>query len=208
MGGKIAVGILAVVLGGFGLATYVLAGRGTPAIPQAIPKGTAQDEGGGQVSSTDYNRLIECGLAMPVPGVNPKSILDTFNEMRGTGRHEATDIPAPYGSPVVAVNDGVVRKLFFSVRGGNTIYEFDPTETYCYYYAHLDRYAEGLKEGQLLKRGAVIGYVGASGDASISAPHLHFAIFKLGPDKRWWQGTPIDPYPILMAVWSKKSFAE
>jgi len=198
MGRKIAVGILALGLGGLGFATYVPVGRGAPALPQAIPQGTTQDEGGGQVSSTDYNRLIERGLEMPVPGVDPKTIRDTFNEMRGTERHEATDILAPYGSPVVAVDDGVVRKLFYSVRGGNTVYQFDPTETYCYYYAHLDRYAEGLKEGQLIKRGAVIGYAGASGDALMSSPHLHFAIFKLGPDKRWWQGTPIDPYPILM----------
>ena len=138
---------------------------------------------------------------MPVPGVDLKNVLDTFNEARGQTRlHEATDILAPVGTPVIAVDDGTVKKLFFSVRGGLTMYEFDATETYCYYYAHLDRYADGIREGEFLKRGDLVGYVGTTGDASANAPHLHFAIFKLGPEKRWWQGTPIDPYPILMST--------
>ncbi len=137
-------------------------------------------------------------LTLPVPGVDPKTLQDTFNEAReGSRRHEATDIPAPAGTPVVAVEDGVIKKLFFSVRGGNTLYEFDPTQTYCYYYAHLQRYAPGLQEGQTVKRGDLIAYVGSSGDAAPGDPHLHFAISKLGPEKHWWEGTPIDPYPIL-----------
>jgi peptidoglycan LD-endopeptidase LytH len=135
-----------------------------------------------------------------VPGVDPRSIVDSFNQVRGSGRHEATDIPAPRGTPVIAVADGVVKKLFTSVRGGLTVYQFDVTGTYCYYYAHLDRYAGGLREGQVLKRGDPLGYVGTTGDAPPGDPHLHFAIFKLGPDKHWWQGTPINPYPILTAA--------
>lgn len=151
-----------------------------------------------EVSPADYDVLIKRHLTMPISGVDPKSILDTFNEPRGGGRHEATDIPAPRGTPVVAVDSGTVAKLFFSVRGGHTVYQFDATTTYCYYYAHLDRYAMDLREGQFLKPGALIGYVGTSGDAPAGNPHLHFAIFKLGPAKQWWVGTPVNPYPILL----------
>jgi murein DD-endopeptidase MepM/ murein hydrolase activator NlpD len=141
------------------------------------------------------------GLLLPVAGIAPRQLTDTFGDDRqGTRRHEALDIMAARGTPVLAASDGKVAKLFTSVRGGLTIYEFDPAGTYCYYYAHLDRYAPGLAEGQLLKRGDVIGYVGSTGDASPEAPHLHFAIFLLGPEKQWWKGTPINPYPILAAA--------
>ena len=104
---------------------------------------------------------------------------------------------APRGTPVVAVDDGKVVKLFNSKPGGLTVYQFDPDEKLAYYYAHLDRYAPGLAEGTVVKRGDVIGYVGSTGNANPDAPHLHFAVFVLGPEKRWWQGTPINPYPLL-----------
>jgi murein DD-endopeptidase MepM/ murein hydrolase activator NlpD len=138
-------------------------------------------------------------LLLPVQGIKPAQLHDTFNEARGGGTrpHEALDIMAPRGTPVLAASDGTVEKLFNSVPGGLTIYEFDRDRTRAYYYAHLDRYAEGLVEGQALRRGDVIGYVGSTGNASEDAPHLHFAIFVLGPEKHWWQGTPIDPYPLL-----------
>lgn len=153
-----------------------------------------------QVFPADYDALIERRLAFPVPGVDPASVQDTFDELHGGGqKHEATDLMAPAGTPVVAVDDGIIKKLFLSVRGGLTIYQFDPTGAYCYYYAHLQRYARGLEEGQPVKRGDLIAYVGSSGDAAPNDPHLHFAIFKLGPAKRWWEGTPINPYPILTA---------
>ena len=138
------------------------------------------------------------GLILPIQGVDPSKILDTFEQIRGQGRHEAVDIMAPRGTPVLAVEDGTVEKLFESKRGGTTIYQFDPTCTWSYYYAHLDRYALGIAQGAKLRKGQVIGYVGSTGDASPEAPHLHFAIFKLGPEKHWWQGTPINPYPILV----------
>jgi peptidoglycan LD-endopeptidase LytH len=99
---------------------------------------------------------------------------------------------------VIAADDGVIKKLFLSKPGGNTIYQFDPAEQYSYYYAHLDRYAEGIREGLTVKQGDVIGYVGTTGNAPANTPHLHFGIFKLGPEKRWWEGTPINPYPILI----------
>ena len=104
---------------------------------------------------------------------------------------------APRGTPVLAVAEGNVVKLFNSKRGGLTVYQFDNSATWCYYYAHLDRYAPSLKEGTLLRKGDVLGYVGSTGDASPNAPHLHFAVFQLGPEKHWWQGTAIDPLPLL-----------
>lgn len=119
--------------------------------------------------------------------------------MRGgdTRRHGAIDILAPRGTPVFAADDGVVKKLFTSHAGGLTIYQFDPDARWCYYYAHLDGYAAGLREGQQVHRGEVIGYVGTSGNAPRNTPHLHFAVVRLDPDRRWWGGTPTDPYPLL-----------
>lgn len=137
-------------------------------------------------------------LAMPIAGLRAADLRDSFEEVRGGHRHEAIDILAPRGTPVLAVDDGVVKKLFRSIPGGNTVYQFNPAQTYCYYYAHLDRYAEGLAEGQHLRRGDRVGYVGTSGNAPPQTPHLHFAISVLGPEKRWWEGRPIDPYPLLM----------
>ena len=141
-------------------------------------------------------------LLIPVAGILPGQLTDTFDDARGGGsrQHEALDIMAARGTPVLAASDGKVAKLFTSVAGGLTIYEFDPTQTYAYYYAHLDRYAAGLVDGKPLTRGDVIGYVGSTGDASPEAPHLHFAIFLLGPEKRWWKGTAINPYPLLAAA--------
>jgi murein DD-endopeptidase MepM/ murein hydrolase activator NlpD len=113
------------------------------------------------------------------------------------GRHEAIDIPAPRYTPVVAVDDGTVAKLFYSRLGGITLYHFDPDQTLVYYYAHLETYAEGIKEGDRLVRGQVIGYVGTSGNAPPHAPHLHFAVHRLTSEKLWYRGTPIDPYDLL-----------
>jgi len=154
-----------------------------------------------EVSSADYLILKRRHLAIPVPGVNPKNLIDTFDEAReGEQHHEAIDIMADRNTPVIAADDGIVKKLFLSVRGGLTVYEFDPTETYCYYYAHLDRYVKGLKEGQSLKKRDAIGYVGTSGNVPRNASHLHFAVLKLGTAKHWWEGTAINPYPILIGA--------
>jgi murein DD-endopeptidase MepM/ murein hydrolase activator NlpD len=137
-------------------------------------------------------------LKVPVEGVDDDDLYDTFTDARGGGRsHQAIDIMAPRGTPVLSVEDGRVAKLFDSKQGGLSIYVFDPSGIYCYYYAHLDRYADGLKEGQVVKRGEVIGFVGSTGNAAENAPHLHFGIFRLGPDRQWWKGTPINPYPVL-----------
>jgi murein DD-endopeptidase MepM/ murein hydrolase activator NlpD len=135
------------------------------------------------------------GLLIPVAGVAPAELVDTFTQARGEGRvHDAIDIMAPRGTPVVAVNDGRVVKLFTSKPGGLTVYQFDPQQQVVYYYAHLDGYAPGLAEGQLLHRGDPLGFVGSTGNASADAPHLHFEVQLLGPEKQWWHATSINPY--------------
>ena len=138
-------------------------------------------------------------ISLPIAGLRASDIQDTYAQMRGGGRpHEATDILAPRWTPVHAVVDGVVKKLFLSKPGGITVYQFDVQEEFSYYYAHLDGYVDGLKEGDFLQRGEVLGYVGSTGNANPKTPHLHFAIFELKPDKKWWEGTPVNPYPLLM----------
>lgn len=136
-------------------------------------------------------------MIIPVAGVGRGAMRDMFDEVRGNRRHEAIDILAPRGTPVIAADDGVVTKLFTSKPGGLTVYEFDPDQRFCYYYAHLDRYAPGLHEGQLLRQGEVLGYVGTTGNAPKDTPHLHFALIRLDADRRWWKGTYVNPYPLL-----------
>jgi murein DD-endopeptidase MepM/ murein hydrolase activator NlpD len=173
----------------------------TPVLSGAAPPGAVVDPTAAppSVSQEDYDRLRARELAVPVVGVARDDLHDSFDDLRGLRQHEGIDLAAPSGTPVAAVDDGIIAKLFVSVAGGVTIYQFDPTTTYAYYYAHLDRYADGLREGQAVERGDVIGYVGTTGNAGETA-HLHFAIFKLGPEKRWWEGTPINPYLVLRAV--------
>lgn len=138
------------------------------------------------------------GLIVPVSGIRADQLANTFDDARGTERvHEALDIMAATGTPVLAVADGHIEKLFTSDAGGLTIYQFEPTGRHAYYYAHLQAYASGLREKQVIKRGEVIGYVGSTGNADPAAPHLHFAVFELGPEKQWWKGTPLNPYPLL-----------
>jgi peptidoglycan LD-endopeptidase LytH len=138
-------------------------------------------------------------LRLPIDDAGVEALAGDFSEKRDAGgrTHEAVDILAPRNTPIHAVENGVVAKLFFSKAGGITIYQFDPSERFCYYYAHLERYAANLAEGQHVSKGQVIGYVGTSGNAPANTPHLHFAIFELNADRRWWQGTPLDPYLVF-----------
>ena len=137
-------------------------------------------------------------LVIPVQGIGAAQLSDTFSQARTEGRvHEAIDILSPTGTPVLAVADGRIVKLFNSKPGGLTLYQFDTSETYAYYYAHLDGYAPDIVEGKQIKRGDLIAYVGSTGNANPAAPHLHFAVFELGPKKNWWQGKAINPYPLL-----------
>jgi murein DD-endopeptidase MepM/ murein hydrolase activator NlpD len=137
-------------------------------------------------------------LHIPVAGVEPQQLRDSFAERRGSDRaHEALDIPAPQGTAVFAASAGRIVKLFRSVRGGITLYQKDPTGLFILYYAHLDRYADGIREGRSVQAGEVLGYVGATGNASPDAPHLHFAVWRVCDPRNWWQGTPVNPYPLL-----------
>jgi murein DD-endopeptidase MepM/ murein hydrolase activator NlpD len=137
-------------------------------------------------------------LGLPVQDEVREALRDSFDEKRGsTHNHEAIDIMAPRNTPVLAVDDGTIARLFESRAGGTTVYQFDVTTTYVYYYAHLERYADGLREGNHVRRGQVLGYVGTSGNAPKDTPHLHFAIFRLTEKKQWWRGSPIDPYAVL-----------
>jgi peptidoglycan LD-endopeptidase LytH len=142
-------------------------------------------------------QLRDRKLKIPVDDVDRDDLVDTFTDARASRSHEALDIIAPRNTKVRAVESGKIQKLFTSEAGGLTIYQFDPTDTFAYYYAHLDRYADGLREGQSVEAGDVIGYVGSTGNASPDAPHLHFAIFRLTPERQWWKGEAINPFPIL-----------
>ncbi len=145
----------------------------------------------------DVSRLRARELALPIAAVRAAQLTDTYTQSRAGGvPHEALDIMAPRGTPVLAVEDGRVVKLFLSRQGGITLYQFDPTDEYVYYYAHLDRYADGVTEGDLVRKGQVIGFVGSTGNALPDAPHLHFAVLRLGPERQWWRGTPINPFLI------------
>ena len=127
-------------------------------------------------------------IAPPIQGLKAADVRDMFSEIHNGHAHEAIDIMEPRGNPVHAVVPGTIRKLFLSKPGGITVYEVDEKGVYCYYYAHLDRYADGLHEQMRVARGDVIGFVGSTGNANANAPHLHFAIFELGPEKEWWKG--------------------
>jgi murein DD-endopeptidase MepM/ murein hydrolase activator NlpD len=171
-----------------------------PAIPspttqpsaEPTPQPTATVQPSPTVSTTSLS------LSIPVAGVRPGELRDTFSEARSEGRvHDAIDIPAQRGTPVLAAADGRIVKLFQSERGGTTIYQLDPDNKTIYYYAHLERYADGLMEGHLARRGEIIAYVGDTGNAGAGNYHLHFSILIVSDPKRYWDGTNINPYPLL-----------
>ncbi len=141
--------------------------------------------------------LRSAHLQLPIDNATVDAMRGQFDDARegGARGHEAVDIMAPRNTPIHAVDAGTIAKLFQSRAGGTTIYQFDPSQRFCYYYAHLQAYAPGLHEGQQISRGEVIGFVGTSGNAPPNAPHLHFAIFELNASRHWWEGTAIDPYP-------------
>jgi murein DD-endopeptidase MepM/ murein hydrolase activator NlpD len=136
-------------------------------------------------------------LRVPIDGVEIESFKGGFVERRGSRPHEAVDILTPRNTPILAVDNGTIAKLFDSKAGGHTIYQFDASGRLAYYYAHLEKYAEGLHDGQVVKQGDVIGYVGTSGNAPPNTPHLHFAVFELDESGRWWKGKALDPYQVF-----------
>jgi peptidoglycan LD-endopeptidase LytH len=145
------------------------------------------------------NELAELAaeLIVPVAGVQPKDLLDTFDEPRAGHKHNALDIPAPRGTPVLSATGGSLLRLFTSKDGGLMVYASDPSDRFVLMYAHLDRYAKGLAEGMPLQRGDTLGFVGTTGNAPANVPHLHFAIARTSNDSRWWTGMPVDPRPLL-----------
>ena len=174
----------------------------TPRTPPALAADTllapaASDDSNAVRPTAAELTELSAALIVPVAGVLPKDLLDTFDEPRGTRRHNALDIPAPRGTPVLSATDGRLERMFTSEAGGLMVYASDPTGRFVLMYAHLDRYADGLSDGMALRRGDTIGYVGTTGNAPPEVPHLHFGIARTNNVGRWWTGTPVDPRPLL-----------
>lgn len=182
-------------------ATLTLPGASSPVQnPSVTPEGTASPEN--KATPNELGRtgsfVFSPSLIIPVVGVKSDQLLDTFTGARAEGRaHDAIDIPAPAGTPVVATADGEIIKLFQSERGGTTVYQLSADKRWVFYYAHLQRYADGLAAGKFAKQGEVIGYVGDTGNAGAGNFHLHFSIAIIADPKRYWEGTNINPYPLL-----------
>lgn len=142
------------------------------------------------------------GLFFPVAGMDSTRLDDSFEDPRdgGVRKHQAIDIMAPRGSAVLAVQDGRILRLAKSAKGGTTVYATDLEERFVYYYAHLDRYHGTVYAGRPLLRGDTIGYVGTTGNAPKNVPHLHFQVMRMPPDRKYWVGEPINPYPLLRAT--------
>jgi uncharacterized membrane protein len=161
-----------------------------------LPSGT-------EVVTPDDLALLTREIEMPLEGIDPTTLRSNFDERRGGGarEHQALDIMAPRGTPVRSAAKGRVLKLFTSANGGLMVYAADSSERFILMYAHLDRYAQGLRDDSPLARGQVIGYVGSTGNASPNAPHLHFAVARSADVKRWSRGKAIDPLPLLVGSW-------
>jgi murein DD-endopeptidase MepM/ murein hydrolase activator NlpD len=194
-------GIILLVLLGMAAVFYLgiigKFGTTTVAVPSSDFVNPAGPAGPREIGSVTVG---PAGLALPVAGVKPGQLVDTFTQARAGGAriHDAIDIMAPAGTPVVAAAPGRVEKLFFSAGGGGiSAYIRSEDERWSYYYAHLNGYAPGLREGQRVDRGTPIGIVGWTGNASPDGPHLHFAVNRMEPGDKWHQGTPVNPYPLL-----------
>jgi peptidoglycan LD-endopeptidase LytH len=173
-----------------------VAGREAARSPLADP--AVYDATKGDVTVSDIEALRARVLAVPVLGKYPKDVPASFADARSGGRrHNASDILAPRGTPVLAADDGVIRRLSTNALGGITIYATDPDERFVYYYAHLEGYAPDLHVDQRVRRGEVLGYVGTTGNAPPNTPHLHFQITRLVDRDRMWEGVPIDPKPFF-----------
>ena len=193
--------VIAILVGAFSIFAYNIGYRaGHDEVTVSGEKEVVDPKGAQPVTAAEGVVIGPAGLAIPVAGVKPDQLVDTYTQARAGGQrtHDAIDIMAPMGTPVFAAAPGRVEKLFFSDGGGGiTAYVRSSDGRWSYYYAHLQAYAPGLREGQVVNRGAAIGTVGVSGNANPTGPHLHFAINRMNPGEKWWQGTPINPYPLL-----------
>lgn len=193
--------VIAVLVGAFSIFAYNIGYRaGHDEVTVAGEKETVDPKGAPPVTVAEGVVVGPAELAIPVVGVKASQLIDTYTQARAGGArvHDAIDIMAPSGTQVVAAAPGTVEKLFFSQGGGGiSAYIRSNDQRWTYYYAHLSAYAPGLHEGQRLQRGAPVGNVGATGNANPAGPHLHFAINRMNPNEKWWQGTPINPYPLL-----------
>jgi murein DD-endopeptidase MepM/ murein hydrolase activator NlpD len=197
------VGVTAVVSAVLTSAVWMLALSHGPVADASAPGGGT----GNQVitETTEPNNapqpvLAPSGLAIPVAGMTADRLVDTYSQARAGGArvHDAIDIMAPAGTPVVSASEGTVEKLYFSRGGGGiTVYVRSPDRQWVYYYAHLQEYAPGLQEGQHVSRGDRLGSVGSTGNANPAGPHLHFAVQRIAPEEPWYEGTPVNPYPLL-----------
>ena len=197
--------VTAILVSAFWIFFYNI--RQAPQVTLAGQKATVDPDGAPAVTVAEGVIVGPTGLAIPVVGVKPGELADTYTQARAGGarRHDAIDIMAPTGRPVVAAAPGRVEKIFFSQGGGgNSVYVRSDDGRWIYYYAHLSAYAPGLREGQHLLRGAPVGFVGATGNANPAGPHLHFAINRMEPGEKWYQGTPINPYPLLAGTAPKR----
>jgi murein DD-endopeptidase MepM/ murein hydrolase activator NlpD len=181
--------LFAVIIGGFALMVRKGEGGNAPTTAAQVAPAAAAMPGGG-------------GLIVPVAGVAPTQLTDTWGEARGSGTrgHHAIDILAPRGTPVLAAAAGIVEKIFESKNGGHTVYIRRADPAWQDYYAHLDSYAPDLREGVRIRQGQQIGAVGSTGDADPVAPHLHYEIHRMAPGDGWWKGSEINPYPILRSL--------
>jgi murein DD-endopeptidase MepM/ murein hydrolase activator NlpD len=192
--------VTSIVTSLFWIVVYNGAGGGddAAAVVADLPPGQAVTA---TVEGTPKLVVGPSGLAIPVVGITQSGLIDTYTQSRGGGArvHNAIDIMAPTGTPVVAAAPGTVEKLFFSQGGGGiSAYVRSEDNQWIYYYAHLDAYAPGLKEGQKVRRGDPIGTVGFSGNANPAGPHLHFAVHRMAAGEDWHEGTPVNPYPLLV----------
>src|SRR5262245_65962519 len=179
--------------------------RNQPVAPVALdtrPNVNASEAKTARAPAIGAERLVATtgaarDLRVPIDGSDIDAWKGGVEERRGSRPHEAVDILAPRNTPIHAVTDGTIAKLFVSKLGGNTIYQIDPSGRLEYYYAHLERYADGLHDGKAVAKGDIIGYVGTTGNAPPNTPHLHFGVFQLDDSRRWWQGKALDPYEVF-----------
>jgi peptidoglycan LD-endopeptidase LytH len=171
---------------------------GTPISTDPVAPATEELPAAPVPAPTASNFVGRVNLIIPVAGVKPDQLIDTYDAARSEGRlHDAIDIMAPAGTPVLAAADGRIVKLFQSERGGTTIYQLGPNQEFIFYYAHLSGYAPSVFEGKEVHQGEVIAYVGDTGNAGPGNFHLHFSIAVVSDPKRYWEGTNINPYPLL-----------